>query len=101
MITPRMKIKKIIIFLSIIMIFIILPFLAGYIETHYTREGSIIEINKKDNIIKIKDTSGYYWEYQNKDNYRVGDKVRMAMYSSHTDNNIYDDVILKIELITN
>lgn len=76
--------------------FIIIPGVAGLIESHYSYDGIITEVNGSD--ILIEDITGNLWEIEQAD-YKVGDRVRVTFNTMHTDNTRQDDTIVKVKKI--
>lgn len=73
----------------------------GYHETHYNRNGEVVEI--QDGIVTIEDTTGNEWRWETKPSeeaFQVGDNVRLKMFTNGTDYSIYDDKVLRIEQIS-
>ena len=75
--------------------FIILVSFCGYIETHYTRQATVIEVN--GDVITVEDNCGYIWDFEG-DGFTVGDNVSMKMYNNTTDNIIKDDEIINVTI---
>lgn len=72
--------------------------IGGYIDTHYIRDGIIID--RANNILVIEDKGGDIWEWEvdnNSDDMKIGDKVAMSMYNNCTDRDITDDEILDLK----
>lgn len=82
--------------LSIILFFIGCLMFCSYVETTYTREGKIINID--NNNIFIKDSQGNIWVF-NENELHVGDKVKLILDNHLTRSDITDDVIRKIKRI--
>lgn len=75
----------------------LMVFAVDYIDTHYTREECEI-VNIKDNTIWAVDKTDNLWMFDVEKNiFKVGDIIDLQMHTNHTDSNIFDDVILKIE----
>lgn len=91
----RKVIKIVIEFLFVILIFIIPAGIAGTIETHYNRNGIVIEVNEKNEEVVILDKNGNEWVFYGT-GYTEGDKVTMRMFTNYTDNTMYDDTIVKV-----
>ena len=72
---------------------IILMGFCGYIETHYTRQATVIEVN--GDVITVEDNCGYLWDFGG-DGFTVRDNVSMKMYNNTTDNIIKDDEIINV-----
>lgn len=69
----------------------------GYVESHYSKNGYVAEIN--ENEVVIVDDNGHEWVWlEEEPTYQRGDKVKMTMYTNHTDGNIFDDEIIKIKI---
>jgi hypothetical protein len=73
---------------------LILVGVGNYFDSHYTRTGEIIGVDGTDCI--VEDTTGNVWEVD-KAGFSIGDKVKLKMYTNHTDLNIYDDIIVKVK----
>ena len=67
---------------------------SAYVETHYTRKCTVINVSNE--VITLKDECGYLWEYEGI-GYKAGDKVIAKMYTNHTDSNVFDDVIIDVK----
>ena len=78
----------------IVAIFIIMPGICGNAETHYNRKGTVIEV--QNDVIVVCDESMNVWEFEG-DGFSVGETVTMKMFTNYTDNNIYDDEIVKVK----
>lgn len=70
--------------------------IVGYIETHYTREAKVIEL-ESDSVIVVEDATGNVWAFDG-EGYAVGDEVAMKMHTNGTDSIITDDVIENVKL---
>lgn len=84
-------------FIFITLIFIIPAGLVGNIETHYNREGVVIEVNEKTEEVVILDKSKNEWVFYGT-GYEEGDRVTMKMFNGYTDNAMYDDEIVKVKV---
>lgn len=60
-----------------------------YTESHYTKSATVVAVN--GNTITVEDTNGNEWEFYG-NNYTIGQKVKMTMYTNNTDNR-YDDIV--------
>ena len=90
------KIEDTVIGILLIGVFIFIMGVAGYIETHYTREATVIKINEDE--IVVEDSIQHHWVFYGKD-YKIGDKIKMTMFNNYTDSNIYDDKIIKVKKV--
>lgn len=84
--------------LSIVLLitfFIILPGIAGALESHYSNTAIVTKINRDE--ILIEDTTGNIWSFLN-DGYTVGDKVNVTWYDNHTLTR-EDDKIIKVKKV--
>lgn len=79
----------------ILLVFFGIPTICSYLESHYSRQGEVIEIDEKNNLAMIKDTTNNLWQVEDVA-LNEGDEVTMKMYTNRTDNNIEDDTILKV-----
>lgn len=87
--------KKIISFISLFIVILCFYF-CSFVETHYTREGIVVENN--DNLITVKDECGYLWDFEGND-FKVNERVKLTMDTNHTDSNIFDDKIIHVKKI--
>ena len=77
-------------------LFVIMPGIGGYIETHYTKEDCTIVEVAEDYVVAV-DTYGNEWSWWvDGTDLEVGDVVDLKMYNSHTDYNIYDDEVVSV-----
>lgn len=83
----------------IITLVIIIPGILGNIESHYTREATVIHVNHLTDEVKVSDLDNRQWSFVGS-GYHVGDKVSMTMNTRHTDNIISDDTIESVKIIT-
>jgi hypothetical protein len=75
-------------------VLLITVFISSILNSLYTREGYISDIN--NDIIEITDNTGNIWEYESSFPYTKDEKVKLLMNNNLTDDNIYDDIIIKI-----
>ena len=71
--------------------------IAGYEDTHYTMEGTIVSTSFNGGIC-IEDTSGNLWDMDNV-GYCRGDEVILTFFTDYTDTTRKDDKITKIKRI--
>lgn len=83
------KIKVITIVLIGIILFIFILGKVGYMEDHYTKEGTVTNI--QNGIVTVKDNQGYFWEFEGS-NFKIGDKVELLMSANHT-GTFEDDIV--------
>jgi len=76
------------------MCFVVMPGLAGYIETHYTMTCEVD--NVEGEIITVLDGTGNLWDFCG-DGFRKGDRVKVTFFNNTTDYTRYDDEIIKVE----
>ena len=89
----RKTFKNIVEGFLVIFCFIIIPGIAGMIESRYNYNGIITEVNGAE--VLIEDVTGNQWEIEQA-GYKVGDKVRVTFDTMHTDNTRQDDIIIKV-----
>jgi uncharacterized OB-fold protein len=87
-------IKKIECVIMMIVVFIILPGIAGWLEVCYTEQGEII--SKENDVVTIIDSTGNLWEYETEKDFRIGDKVKVTFNDNETTKR-EDDIIIKIK----
>ena len=78
----------------LVAIFIIMPGICGNVETYYNRKGTVVEV--QNDVIVVCDERMNVWEFEG-DGFSVGETVIMKMFTNYTDNNIYDDEIVKVK----
>lgn len=66
----------------------------GYIETHYDKEATVVEINGDE--ITAVDKFDHEWVFVG-DGFEEGDNITLKMYNGHTDNIMSDDEIVGVE----
>lgn len=77
-------------------LFVIIPGVGGYIETHYTREDCTIVEVTEDYAVAV-DTHGNEWSWWvDETDLEVGDVVDLKMYNGHTDSDAYDDEVVSV-----
>lgn len=77
---------------------IILPTIIGKIESHYTREATVVGIDIQNSKVIVVDSTGHEWSFVGT-NYKVSDKVVMSMNTNHTDNTVNDDAIESVKIV--
>lgn len=80
----------------VIIMFIILPCIGGYIDTHYTMDCEIKENN--NDIITVKDATNNLWEFYG-EGYHKGDIVKVTFYNNTTLSSREDDEITKVKIL--
>lgn len=70
---------------------------AGYMETTYDLQGTVVECNA--NMVTIEDARGNLWEYEI-DKVSKGDDIKITFFDNHT-HKMYDDEIVKIKVLKN
>ena len=88
------KIKEFILGMSIIGLMIGALLIGGYIDTHYTREATIVDV-VSDEVVVI-DEFGDEWSFIG-DGYKVNDNVTLVIYNNTTMNTTVDDEIINIK----
>lgn len=84
--------KVIAIVLMSLSVFIAL-FLTIEIKEHYYKKAEVVEI--EGDIIVVEDENGYLWEFYG-DDYKIGQQVKIKMFTNYTHNIIFDDEIKKV-----
>ena len=100
-----MDMKKVISFIFgliqgiiITLAFLIIMGWAGYMESTYDASGVIV--NETNNMLTIEDTKGHLWDYEIREYFHKGEKVKITLFDNHT-HTIYDDEIVKIKRVKN
>lgn len=84
----------------ILLIFLVCSGIAGCIETHYNRQGVVVEVNTETQEVVVLDKADNEWVFYG-EGYEVGDTVTMLMFTNYTDNIINDDTIEKVKVNNN
>lgn len=83
--------------LTLVMItvcFVILPGIAGWVDTHYTMNCEVDNVDGE--IITVLDGTGNLWDFCG-DGFYEGDLVKVTFFNNTTDSTRYDDEIIKVE----
>ena len=80
----------------IMITFIILPGIAGYIENHYTMTCVVDTINNDD--VTVIDQTGNLWGFYG-DGFNAGDRVKVTFYNNTTLSFREDDEITKVKIL--
>lgn len=80
----------------IILCFVGVPMVGGYIETHYTKVLTVSEV--KDDLITVKNQWGNEWCFYG-DEFKVGDVVKVTFFTNNTDHTNEDDEIVKVKKV--
>ena len=78
-----------------IIIFILIPGVMGNIETHYTMEGIVTDI-EDNNIVVVEDVTGNIWALEAR-GFAIGQEVKIIFDNNFTENNREDDIIKNIK----
>ena len=87
------EIKEFISGMSIVGLIIGALLIGGYIDTHYTREATVIDVISDE--IVVVDEFGDEWSFIG-DGYKVNDNVTLVIHNNTTMNTIADDKIIDI-----
>ena len=68
--------------------------IGGYIDTHYTREATVVDVMSDE--IVVVDEFGDEWSFIG-DGYKVNDNVTLVIHNNTTMNTIADDKIIDIK----
>lgn len=79
-----------------VFLFVVVPGIGGYIDTHYTKEDCTIVEVTEDYVVAV-DTYGDEWSWWiDGTDLKVGDTVDLKMYNGHTDYDVYDDEVVGV-----
>ena len=88
------EIKEFISGMSIVGIIIGALLIGGYIDTHYTREATVVDVMSDE--VVVVDEFGDEWSFIG-DGYKVNDNVTLVIHNNTTMNTIVDDKIIDIK----
>ena len=88
------EIKEFISGMSIVGIIIGALLIGGYIDTHYTREATVVDVVSDE--VVVVDEFGDEWSFIG-DGYKVNDNVTLVIHNNTTMNTIADDKIIDIK----
>lgn len=66
----------------------------GFIKTHYNKDALVIYVDENKNMVSCVTIDGNEWDFQGND-FQVEDEIKVTFFNNLTDNNIYDDEIIK------
>ena len=87
------KIKEFVLGMFIICLMIGALLIGSYIDTHYTREATVVDVMSDE--IVVVDEFGDEWSFIG-DGYKVNDNVTLVIHNNTTMNTIVDDKIVGI-----
>lgn len=93
--TPEEKTAQNIYAIIILIIFVVCFCTVGYIESHYTKKATVIDVI--NDYVTVEDEQGQVWTFGG-DGFHKGDRVKLTMFTNHTDYT-YDDEIVKAKII--
>ena len=88
------EIKEFISGMSIVGLIIGALLIGGYIDTHYTREATVVDVMSDE--IVVVDEFGDEWSFIG-NGYKVNDNVTLVIHNNTTMNTIADDKIIDIK----
>ena len=88
------EIKEFISGMSIVGLIMGALLIGGYIDTHYTREATVVDVVSDE--IVVVDEFGDEWSFIG-DGYKVNDNVTLVIHNNTTMNTIADDKIIDIK----
>ena len=95
----RLTVVEMIQGVGVLLLILLVMGVAGYVETHYDREDcTVVEV--VGSCVTAEDKIGELWSYY-VDTDRtvvVGDTVTLHMFTNNTDNTIYDDEVIGVDV---
>ena len=88
-----MKAQKVITIITIIIVFVLFCFACKFERTYSREHCQVIDI-ENENII-VEDENGNLWSFEDQ-GFSLSDTVALIMDTNNTDNNIKDDIIIKV-----
>ena len=88
------EIKEFISGMSIVGLIMGALLIGGYIDTHYTREATVVDVVSDE--VVVVDEFGDEWSFIG-DGYKVNDNVTLVIHNNTTMNTIADDKIIDIK----
>lgn len=85
--------KKTLQFIICVLIFVLLFCFCSIVETTYTRDVTIIQVD--DSLVIAKDLDDQVWRFYGH-GYFIGQEVTLVMNTNHTNSNIKDDLIEQV-----
>ena len=68
-------------------------------ECLYPSYGKVIKVDRKKDVIRIKDTYGNVWVWSGAEDWQKGDGVALLMYDNGTPYKVKDDKIIKLRYV--
>ena len=81
--------------IAIVVVMIVMYAIASYIDTHYTRQA--IVTNVEQSLVTATDDDGNVWQFKATDMYE-GEHIKMIMDNNHTIMN-YDDEVVNVKVL--
>lgn len=89
----QMIISLFVVYILFVSIFVVTS--PAFADTN-VRAGIIVEINEEEDYATVEDACGLIWEFDEIEDFMVGDLVIMTMWDSNTPESIYDDEIINV-----
>lgn len=68
-------------------------------ECLYPSYGKVVKVDRKNDVIRIKDVYGNVWMWSGAEDWHKGDGVALLMYDNGTPNKVKDDKIVKLRYV--
>jgi hypothetical protein len=91
-------VKELVLASSAILIVVVALLFCGWTEQHYTKEATVIEVNKYNDVVCFIDDRGFEWEAE-ATNVKEGQRVLLLMNNNQTDRDIFDDQVVGVKIL--
>lgn len=91
-------VKELILASSAILIVVVALLFCGWTEQYYTKEATVIEVNKYNDVVCFIDDRGFKWEAE-ATNIKEGQRVLLLMNNNQTDRDIFDDQVVGVKIL--
>ncbi len=95
----RLTVVEMIQGVGVLLLILLVMGVAGYVETHYDRKDcTVVEV--VGSCVTAEDKIGELWSYYvgTDSTVVVGDTVTLHMFTNNTDNTIYDDEVIGVDV---
>lgn len=84
--------------IALVLMFVVIPTFAEHANSYYNRVAEVVSYNEKTQEVVVVDNTQNEWVFFG-DNFRVGDDVKMRMFTNYTEDFIEDDMVVRARVI--
>ena len=84
------------IFLAIVLVLVVLAVSIYATNETYTRATKVVELDEENDLVTLRDSLGYEWQFYGIEDWLVGDGCILTMKTNRTET-IFDDEIVRTQ----